>query len=229
MRVERIMHEKLETQLEIRKRIPSEMRLYAETVVYSIIVFIVIFAYSWVVSPEVTVRSTNRVVADLAFILMGLSMMLSSLCYFWNFADRYIIYRKHLGLVGVGYMAIHGAISLLYSGYLPFQEFYLSEARLLPLTAAVIATLIFAVMALVSNRLSIQTIGPKRWKLLMRIGFLGYFLALIHFAITGIPKWLFWFTGTTATMPPFALVVFLFGSSVLALRTALWIATSHRE
>lgn len=225
---EHLMDKKLQQQLDIRHRVPSDRRLYAETIVYSIIVFFVVFGYYLVLTPEVTVRVINRIIADLSFIMIGFSLMLSSVCYFWDFADKFIIYRKHLGLVGFGYMIIHVAISLFYSGYFPLISYYLSDSRIMSFTTAALATVIFFIMALISNRTSIQKIGPKRWKALMRIGYIGYALALFHFAQKGLPAWGFWFTGKGALFPAFSLLVFLMGVVILVMRIALWIKTRQK-
>jgi len=228
MLVETHIDAKQQTQLAMRKRPLTENRLFGETVIYSVLVLFVITGYYLATTPELSIRIANRILADLSFIMMGLSLMLSSLCYFWNFADKYIIYRKHLGLVGFGYLTLHAAISLLASPYTPFAEYYLVDARIMSFAAAAGASIIFIIMALISNRFSIQTIGPKRWKTIMHLGFIAYVLALYHFAVKGLPFWTLWFSGKGNAFPSFGLITFLFGVTVLILRGVLWIATSRR-
>lgn len=225
---EHVMENKLKKQLEIRHRPPSDKRLYAETIIYSVIIFFVIFGYYMVLTPDITTRVINRVIADLSFIMLGLSLMLSSVCYFWDFADKFIIYRKHLGLVGFGYMVLHVLISIFGAPYAPVFSYYFADARINSFIAALVATIIFTIMAIISNRFSIQKIGPRRWKQVMRIGFLGYALGLFHFAEKGFPQWSFWFTGQGSFFPVFSMMVFLIGVTILIMRIALWIKTANR-
>jgi len=222
--------QKLKHSLAKRKLPPSDKRLYGETFVYSLIVLAVITAYYFVTRPEYDFRAFNRGIADLSFLLMGISLILSSVCYFWDFADHFIIYRKHLGLIGFGYMALHVAISLFYTSYQPFLLYYLKDTQILSFSAALTATGIFSLMAVISNRFSIHKIGPHRWRLIMRIGYIAYAMAVLHFALRGWPYWMLWLSGkSTSFFPSFGLLIFVFGSIVLLMRVVLFIAVFNKK
>lgn len=217
--------EKLEKHL---ARFPHtrEMRLWLDTVVYSLILVGVVALYYLATGNEFSERVINRIVGDVSFLLIGLSLILSSVCYFWDFADKYIIYRKHLGLVGVGYLILHGAFSIFFSSYSPFPGYYLEDKRIASFFAASLATAIFIVMTALSNRLAITEIGPVLWRKIMRFGHVAFALALFHFGAKGWNYWMAWMTGTSEKLfPSFGLLVFLFGCVVLVLRISLWIAT----
>lgn len=225
-----IIDQKLKQNLAKRKFPPSDKRLYTEIFIYSLIVLGVITAYYFVTRPEYDFRVFNRGIADLSFILMGMSLILSSICYFWDFADHFIIYRKHLGLIGFGYMLLHVAISLFYTSYQPFLLYYLTDSQILSFGAALTAAGIFSIMAMISNRYSIRTIGPHRWRLIMRIGYIAYAMALLHFALRGWPYWMLWLSGKSISLfPSFGLVTFAFGGIVLLMRVALFIATFNKK
>ncbi|QQS44268.1 ferric reductase-like transmembrane domain-containing protein [Candidatus Roizmanbacteria bacterium] len=227
---EKKIHKKLTQKLAARKLPPSDKRLYAETFIYSLIVLAVITAYYFVTRPEYDMRTFNRGIADLSFLLMGISLILSSVCYFWNFADHFIIYRKHLGLIGFGYMILHIVISLFYSAYQPFLLYYLKDSQIVSFSAALTATGIFTLMAVISNRFSIQKIGPHRWRLIMRVGYIAYVMALIHFALRGWPYWMLWLSGkSTSLFPSFGLLVFVFGCIVVLMRIVLFAATINKK
>jgi DMSO/TMAO reductase YedYZ heme-binding membrane subunit len=151
-------------------------------------------------------------------------------CYFWDFADKFIIYRKHIGLVGVGYMILHIILSALLPNYAPFPGYFLTDARISSFIAAVIGGIIFAGMALASNRFAIQEIGPQLWRKLMRLGYIGFAFTLYHFGAKGMPYWIPWFMGESKSIvPSFGLIVFLFGMVVIILRIALWVATLKKN
>lgn len=221
---EHIMAQKTEGELALRRRVPREVRLYGETFVLSLFLLFISGAYVLLTGSSWGIKTLNRVLADLSFILLGMSLGMSSVCYFWNFADRLVIYRKHVGIVGVVYLLLHGAISLSYAGKTPILTYFLSDANRVAFLAAVAATVIFLIMTAISNRFSIQHIGPKQWRIIMRIGFLGYILGMIHAGIKASPGWIGWFAGDGSFAPPFGLIVFCFGVAVIVLRIALEIA-----
>jgi len=220
---------KLDNHLKYSK-LPREARLWGETIVYSIIIFIVVAGYYFVTNGSFSERMLNRSVGDVALLLIGLSLILSSVCYFWDFADKYIIYRKHLGLVGVGYLMFHILFSFMFSSYAPFPGYFLEDKRIASFVGAVVATTIFFIMTAISNRFAIHEIGATRWRKLMRIGHIAFAFTLFHFGVKGMPYWLPWMTGKSeAIFPSFGLIVFLFGSVVILLRIALWFSTMKKN
>lgn len=204
----------------------NDRRMWAEMIVYSIILLIVISGYYFAQSPSFTGRTINRIFGDLALLLIGISLILSGVCYFWDFADKYIIYRKHIGLVGVGYMILHVILSIVLPNYAPFPGYYLTDVRITSFIAALIGAVIFTLMAIASNRFTIVEIGPQLWRKLMRFGYIGFAFTLFHFGTKGMSSWLPWFMGESrSVVPSFGLIVFLFGIVVIVLRIVLWIAT----
>jgi len=231
MPAEILLHEKLNTEITLRKGPPRERRLYGETIVYSIFIVGIVSIYSFALGADPTVRTLNRILADVSFLLLGLSLVLSSLCYFFNFADKLIIFRKHLGVVGVAYMLVHMLISFTYAGISPLLSFFLAYHSIRSFIAASGSTIIFVMMAVLSNRFSIQHIGPARWRMIMRIGYIGYALGMIHFGLRGWDKWLLWMSGNSTLFPPFSFMIFLFGIVVICLRIALFISVwrTHKK
>lgn len=229
MPAEALLHEKLTTEIAIRKGPPRERRLYGETIVYSIFIVGIVSIYHFLLGADPTFRTLNRILADVAFLLLGLSLILSSLCYFYNFADKLIIFRKHLGVVGVAYMLVHMLISFTYAGNTPILSFFLAEHSIRSFLAASGSTIIFVMMAVLSNRFSIQHIGPARWRVIMRIGYIGYALGMLHFGLRGWDKWVSWYFGDTTLFPPFSLIVMAFGVLVLGMRVALWISLARKK
>lgn len=226
---EQVMHEKLEKDLAKRKRLPNDLRQYIESFVYSLLILAFIAGYYFMLNPRINSRILNKSVADVSIILIGLSLVLSSICYFWDFADKFIVYRKHLGVIGFWYAFLHGILSLVPERFSPFLVYYLNENRINAFLPAAVSLVLFAVMTVISNRYSIQKIGPKRWKFIMRIGFLAYGLGIIHFFLKTSSSWSAWFFGQDTMFPPFSLISFLFAVTVLILRTALWVKTSHKK
>ncbi len=223
MKIETVMHEKTVNVLKNSAKFNTDLILYWQTLLCSLFTFSLITAYYIVNGYDVSVALFNKVTADTSFLIIGLSLILSSICYFFNFADRFIIYRKHLGLLGFAILLIHILISITYKAYSPFPEYYLTESRVYSFLSALIATIIFAFMALISNRVALLKIGPKMWRALLRLGFLGYVFSLYHFGAKNQENWIEYLANRSSILPPMSLIIFIFGFLVILLRLILFI------
>lgn len=173
------------------------------------------------------IRLFNHAVADASIVLIGMSLALSGICHFWNFADTYIGYRKYMGLAGFYMAAAHTAIALTRR---PLSSF-LTPDRIIPFVAAVLSITLLAVMAAVSNTTAIKRIGYPHWKKILAAGYLAYVAGLVHFGMLNYTRWFTWLEATEPThtqAPPLSLIVFVFGGFVLGLRVALWIDTRKK-
>lgn len=209
----------------------SENRLIIDISIYSVIIFIIVALYYFVQQGTFTYRIANRAIADVGMLLIGLSMALSAICYFWDFADAFIMYRKQLGLAGFAFALAHSILSLFFMPkFFPFPSYYLAESNLLPFISALIALVIYTAMALISNRFAMQKLGGKLWKGILRVGYIAYFFTILHFGLKGYPYWLNWFSGKSDNIfPSFGLIVFLFGIVVLVLRIMLWFSAQNKK
>jgi DMSO/TMAO reductase YedYZ heme-binding membrane subunit len=99
----------------------------------------------------------------------------------------------------------------------------LTEKRFPSFVAAVLAAIILTGMAAISNRFSIQNLGPKLWRKLLRFGFLAYILTLFHFGVKNQNLFIKYFTDTQLSLPPMSLLAFVFGIVVIAFRIMLFL------
>ena len=164
-------------------------------------------------------------------LLIGLSFALSGICYFWNFADHYIIYRKQLGVVGFGYVFLHGILSLFFlPEYQPVLFYYLEKETILAFLFALIAMVIYAMMIIISTKTMIQKIGGHTWRMLLRVGYIAYAFSLVHMWLNNYTFWLRYLSGQgKSPLPSFGLLTFLAGIVVIILRIAVWISTSRKK
>lgn len=222
----------------VKKRgviLPAQLSFHTAWV--SVLVFIFCYWYLSVTEAATLPVTANKAAADTAMILIGLSFALSSLCYFWDLVDTKIVYRKYLGLAGFAFGLGHAAMSLVFYLYLKprgyetnpifildhqwdFGSFVISN--LYAFASAVIALLIFAMMAVISNQYAIVELGGVWWRRLLRVGYLAYIFATLHFLIKNIPEWKAMFTAGIITPPPLNFAIFLLVCTVITLRLALW-------
>jgi DMSO/TMAO reductase YedYZ heme-binding membrane subunit len=202
--------------------LPAERRLWYRSIFFTGVVFGLLVLYSLLYTGDASALMLSRAVAGTGGILIGLSFLLSSLCYFFDFADTKIGYRKYLGLIGY-FFALAYSCMLLYiepDRYLfGFFENFFSADFLLGITAM----LIFTGMALISNSSMMMKIGPARWRVLLRFGYLAYGMLVVRAVILEQYEWGMWLS-TFATLPPPRLLLSVFAIFVIGMRVAVMIS-----
>lgn len=164
----------------------------------------------------------NSAVAFVATILIGLSMALSGICYFWNFADTKIVYRKYLGLAGFAFLVVHVFVSSYTLGH-AFPFFEMLEDVQISLLTGLGGLVLFTLMAVISNKYSAIELGGTQWRFFLRsFGYAGYALAMVHVAIRSFADWQKYASAWTDTLPPLSLLGFIFALAVMLLRGILW-------
>lgn len=192
---------------------------------FSLGVFLFTTLYVSLERGAFTLGVVNKASAHTAFILIGISFALSSICYFWNFLDSKIVYRKDIGLSGFAFAMAHGIISFWFlPNRFPFPEYYLASENILSFIFAVSALLIYAVMAAISNHFATHILGGVLWRYLLRLGYVAYVYTILHFALQEYEEWIGWFAHRETVIPPSSFFLFLFGMLIILLRISLWIA-----
>ena len=82
-------------------------------------------------------------------------------------------------------------------------------------------------MALISNAVVPKKLGPRRWRTLLRLGYLGYVLGVIHAGMWAYEDWVMWWG--SPKVPPMSLVVSVLVVGVVVLRIFLWRALQTRK
>ncbi len=198
-----------------------EFRMWEKTFFFSLGLLILNFFYLYIQTRRFNIYLYNKAFATTSVILVGLSFALSGICYFWNFADKKIIYRKYLGIVGFFYGLLHGGVSFfLLPGPSPLS-YYLSREHILPFLSGFLALLIFLMMTLISNRYSIQHLGGRLWKNLMHLGYIAYFFVIIHIILLNLGGWKNILSGLY-------LITLIFALLVIGLRIGLYLKTKKQ-
>lgn len=203
----------------------TEIRRYAQTLLFAEVVYLAFYFYL-LHSPSSIPQ--NNAVANTAVFLMGASMILSGLCYFWNLFDRFAPFKKYLGLVGFAFAVTHVYL------YIPAFMSLFSPATwgrpfIWVLLTGLSSLLIFTVMALISNNYAARKLGGKNWKLILRTGYIALLLAGIHILLLSRKGWVAWYNSGFDGLPALNLIISVFIVVVLGMRIALWIALKNRK
>jgi DMSO/TMAO reductase YedYZ heme-binding membrane subunit len=190
---------------------------WVNTAVFGFSLFGVILAYFWWESGELAVFGINQAAADAGTILISLSMFLTVLSYFFDRFDKKIIYRKHLGIIGFAYVVAHIVfVVLLMPTRYPLTGWL--TTRILPFTFGAIATAIFALMTLISNRYAASSMGGVVWRGILRYGGYGALvMSLVHIWLATSRFW-------SITSPSLSMLVFVFGALTVVARVVMKLA-----
>lgn len=203
----------------------SDNMMYVQTIVLGIIFAVALYYYTvWLKIPN----PLNKSVADTSIILIGLSMTMASVCYFWNIFDRFIVYRKHLGIIGLLFGIAHIYLSF---GFL--QKLFVLETwkngAMWPQLTGLLAALIFIVMALISPSAIAEKIGGKLWRRVLQFGHVGVVLIWLHVYLLKFGRIMQWYTGGMKTPPSASAIILAFMTIVIVLRVALWVALLRKK
>lgn len=214
----------------IKKTKPiSSLKLLLNTTLFSILIFIASSLYLFARRGNYDLFIANKVFAVTALFLIGFSLALSGLCYFWDFVDKKIIYRKHLGLAGFSFGIVHILVTLfLLQDIHPWQELF--GDKILSTLFGIIALIIFTGLAAISNKYAVHELGSKQWRQLLSYGgYSGFILVLFHFSLLKYNGWLNWLSSYDPLLPPLSLIAIIFSVAVLVLRLILAISVYRKK
>lgn len=180
-------------------------KLWKNSFWVALVTFLFFTGYVYFLDVSFSLVSWSKVVAGTSGFLLAYSLSLSTLGYYFNFLDSKVIYRKYLGLLGY-YFALFYSVMLLFVNpdryfYGFFANFW-SADFVLGLSAMAILT----VMALVSNNSALKFLGPARWRAILRLGYLAFFLLVVRAIILEGDLWSSWLA-TESGLPPVRLLL----------------------
>ena len=209
-----LWHQKVVKKLKVQ----TDKQHYLRTIIFSLFIFA--STYFYINSLKIP-NALNKATADTSIVLIGLSMLLTSLCYFWDFVDTKIIYRKYLGIVGYLFGVIHIVLS-----FSAFQSLFIPETWQKgipwPVFTGAIALAIFTIMALISNKYAAYTLGGVIWRKILRLGYLAVALVWIHVFLLKSSRLITWYQAGMKTPPSASLLVLIFMAIVILMRILLW-------
>jgi DMSO/TMAO reductase YedYZ heme-binding membrane subunit len=182
--------------------------------------------------------SFAKVMAGTANFLFAASFSLSGLGYYFNVLDSKVIYRKYLGLLGffaaLIYTLLLPVVRPDYYFYGFFDHLWSSDVLLGTTSIA-----IFTVMALISNNGAMQKIGPLRWRTILRLGYVAFFLLVVRAVLNNEnpigadarpEMWLQYFANPDG-LPPVRLVFSVIAMAVIFFRLSIefdkWRGRNH--
>ncbi|MEK7658490.1 MAG: ferric reductase-like transmembrane domain-containing protein [Patescibacteria group bacterium] len=134
----------------------------------------------------------NKIFAGVATILLGIVLLIGPLSRIFSFPDRYVQYRKELGIVAFFLAIIHGIVSLFFlPSKFPLPKFI--ETLNWSFIFGLLATIILIAIFFISNDRATTAIGREKWWQLqywsVRIIFILIFFHVFIMKWGGWVKW----------------------------------------
>src|SRR3989338_174379 len=139
-----------------------QFQQYGAAFAAAIFLFAVFSAYLFFRRGYYDLYIANKIFAGVAVVLLGIVLLIGPLSRFFSFPDRYVQYRKELGIVAFFLAFIHSIVSLF---FLP-SKFSLSGflgALNWPFVFGLAAILVLVAIFFISNDRAMIAIGRKRW------------------------------------------------------------------
>jgi len=168
----------------------------------------------------------NKALAGAGIVLLAFTFLIGPITRYFDRFDRWVGYRKEIGIVAAFFLVAHAIISYL-ALPLKFPREWFSFLSL-EYAAGLIGAALLVLLFVISFRKMIELIGPSRWWFLQRWGLrLVILLAAIHIYDMKWAGWVKWLTkgGGAATtelanpwMPGLGLLTGMFLGWVLVVR-----------
>lgn len=205
----------------INSKSAHTIQSWLKAIIFCELSLIVVYFYYKLTGEAVGgTRDISRITADAGTLLIVLSFAMSGFSYFFNFLDKYLVYRKYIGLIGFYLTLVHVYYALVFA--LAHPDIALSTgSRVWSFIGAVFALTYFIQMTLVSNNWAIKILGGKAQRIILRFGYVALAATVIHFWIRKLPLWEDFMAGDFGSIPPLSLVVFVFAILAFLLRIAM--------
>ena len=182
--------------------------------------FFSIYYVGTVYEPVSIVEMMLKGFTNTGYLLIGFSLILGPLGKFWNYFDKFLTYRKQLGIIGFMYVLLHGVVgTIIY--ILPNPDIIVNSYWVVAL--GIISLYLLFVCYAISEIIIIKVLGPKRWRRLIRYtSYIAFILATIHIYLAKFPVWQA-HVNSDIIFPPLSLILFSFGLFVLGFRFYVFI------
>ena len=133
----------------------------------------------------------NKVLASASLALLGIVLLIGPLSRFYNRFDKWLIYRREIGISAFFMALAHIAISFFFLSDRFNPSFFQKNSR--GILWGLIALALLAILYITSFEKIIKRINKKLWIEIQSWGIrIGTFLVLLHLVILKYAGWLKW-------------------------------------
>lgn len=170
-----------------------QFQQYGPALAAAISLFVILSVYLFFRRGYYDLYIANKIFAGAAAILLGIVLLIGPGSRLFSFPDRYIQYRKELGIVAFFLALIHGIVSFF---FLP-SKFSIPQffgTGWYPFIFGLIATIVLVAIFFISNDRVMTAIGRERWWQLQYWGMrLAFVLVFLHVFVMKWDGWVKWY------------------------------------
>lgn len=157
------------------------------------ILFVVLSLYLFYRRGYYDLYIANKVFAGVATVLLGVVILIGPGSRLFSFPDRYVQYRKELGIIAFLLALTHSIVSFFFlQDKFPVQKFLSTDWW--PFVFGLIATAVLIAIFFISNDWAMMTLGRERWWRLQYWGVrLAFAFILFHVFIMKWSGWVKWY------------------------------------
>ncbi|MBI2054452.1 MAG: ferric reductase-like transmembrane domain-containing protein [Candidatus Staskawiczbacteria bacterium] len=166
---------------------------YGAAVTAAFVLFLFLSAYLFYRRGYYDLYIANKIFANVAAILLGIVLLIGPLSRIFAFPDRYVQYRKELGIVAFFLAIAHSVISYF---FLPskFSTQWFFGPGLYSFISGLIAAVILTAIFLISSDRVMNAIGREKWWRMQYIGArLVFILVFLHVFLMKWGGWVQWY------------------------------------
>lgn len=166
---------------------------YGAAVSAALPVFVVLSVYLFYRRGYYDLYIANKAFAEVSAVLFGIVLLIGPLSRFFSFPDKYVQYRKELGIVGFFMAFLHVIVSLFFlPARFPLERYFASFNW--PFVYGVLATLVLLLIFLISNDRAMTKMGREKWWRLQYWGMrIAFALTLLHVFVMKWNSWSSWY------------------------------------
>lgn len=196
-----------------------KQRIWQHSLIIVFVVFLLMIAFSSIIDGRFGFLSISKALAGTSALAFGASFSLSGFCYWWDFLDTKIAYRKYLGLMGF-WLALAYSFSLLIVDPDRYLFGFWKNLFTADISLGIISMLIFTFIALISRDKIMLKMGPQKWRYALRFGYLAWVLLALRAYLIEKDLWSIYLATFTGFPPP-RLLLSLLVITVLVFRISI--------
>lgn len=170
-----------------------QFQQYGVAVVVAGIIFFLFSVYLFYRRGYYNLYIANKIFAGDAAILLGMVLLLGPLSRLFNFFDKYVQFRKELGMVAFFLALAHTLSSYFFlPDKFPRERFF--SYGLWPFIFGLAATVLLIFIFIISNQRSMHRIGSKLWWQIQSWGArVTFVLVALHVGVMKWSSWVSWY------------------------------------
>src|SRR3989339_1117750 len=207
----------LETKDIFQKHI--KRKIWIHSWILALVIYIGLLGLTYWLDKSFNFLTISKALAGTSALLLGISFSLSGFCYWWDFLDTKIGYRKQIGLAAY-WLALAYSLSLLLVDQNKYLFHFFDNLFSADILLGTISMAIFTFLAIISTDKMMLRLGPKIWRQMLRLGYLAWVILALRAYFIEKTVWLEYLNSPEGFPPPrllltvFVIVVIIFRLSV---------------